>query len=75
MNVSAQHSRTENMRIGAARVGIGFGIDTPAQVKAVLALADYAIVGSALIREKEKGGLDHYLEYLKNAIRPATLAN
>lgn len=59
----------------AARVGIGFGIDTPAQVKAVLALADYAIVGSALIREKEKGGLDHYLEYLKNAIRPATLAN
>lgn len=56
----------------AARVGIGFGIDTPAQAQAVLALADYAIIGSALIRAKEEQRLDRYFERLRNTIEHTT---
>lgn len=56
----------------AARIGIGFGIETPEQVKAVLEVADYAIIGSALIRAQKEGRLDQYLAVLKNMPRFTT---
>lgn len=56
----------------AARAGIGFGIETPEQVRAVLAVADYAIIGSALLRAQMAGKLPQYLDQLKNAVHPAT---
>ncbi|MCB0533115.1 MAG: tryptophan synthase subunit alpha [Lewinellaceae bacterium] len=54
------------------RVGIGFGIETPEQVLAVLEVADYAIIGSALIRAQQEARLDNYLEKLKKVLTPAT---
>lgn len=53
------------------RVGIGFGVNTPVQVNAVLEVADYAVIGSALIRAQQEGRLENYLE---NLILPATPA-
>ncbi|MBL7781400.1 MAG: tryptophan synthase subunit alpha [Saprospiraceae bacterium] len=50
-----------------ARVGIGFGISTPEQVQTVHAAADVAIIGSALIRAQEAGGLETYLSSLTPA--------
>jgi tryptophan synthase alpha chain len=44
-----------------ARVGIGFGISTPEQVKLVTATADVAIIGSSLIKAQEEGTLERYL--------------
>lgn len=44
-----------------ARVGIGFGIQSPEQVQAVLEVADCAIIGSALIEAQEAGNLVNYL--------------
>jgi tryptophan synthase alpha chain len=54
------------------RVGIGFGIETPEQIQMVLEVADYAIIGSALIRAQQEGRLEVYLENLKKAMAPAT---
>lgn len=63
------------LRIRAAnpdnRIGIGFGINTPEQVLAVLEVADYAIIGSALIQAQQKGELE---SFLKNISRVTTLA-
>ncbi|MCA0234840.1 MAG: tryptophan synthase subunit alpha [Bacteroidetes bacterium] len=50
-----------------ARVGIGFGISTPEQVQMVYAAADVAIIGSALIRAQEAGGLETYLSSVGSA--------
>lgn len=55
-----------------ARIGIGFGISTPEQVFTVLEVADYAIIGSALIRAQQEGRLNEYLNQLKNTPRPTT---
>lgn len=56
----------------AARIGIGFGIESPAQIEAVLDVADVAIIGSALIRAAEQGVLQNYFE---NIGRGATLVS
>jgi tryptophan synthase alpha chain len=46
------------------RIGIGFGIGQRAQVDTVLEVADYAIVGSALIQAQQAGRLEAVLEEL-----------
>jgi len=46
------------------RVGIGFGISTPEQARIVVAEADLAIIGSALIQAQKSGNLAEYLESL-----------
>ena len=51
----------------AARVGIGFGIQTPEQVRAVLEVADCAIIGSALIEAQETGNLENYFRNIGQA--------
>ncbi|MBL7775367.1 MAG: tryptophan synthase subunit alpha [Saprospiraceae bacterium] len=74
------HPRLQSMvgQIRAAgpgrRAGIGFGIETPEQIRAVLEVADYAIVGSALIRAQQAGQLDVYLESLRKALPAKTPA-
>jgi len=55
----------------AARIGIGFGINTPEQIKAVLEVADYAIIGSALIVAQQEGRLENYLENIAHSTTPA----
>jgi tryptophan synthase alpha chain len=49
----------------AARIGIGFGISTPEQVRTVQATADLAIIGSSLIKAQLEGRLTAYLESLR----------
>ena len=49
------------------RIGIGFGISSPAQAKLVAAEADLAIIGSALIQAQKVGNLDAYLGSLRQA--------
>jgi tryptophan synthase alpha subunit len=44
-----------------AEIGIGFGINSAAEVKTVLELADFAIVGSSLILAEQEGRLDEKL--------------
>jgi tryptophan synthase alpha chain len=56
--------KTIRTRRPAARVGIGFGIATAAQARAVLDWADYAIIGSALIKAQEEGQLQPFLRTL-----------
>ena len=54
---------------------IGFGISTPEQAKAMAALSDGAIVGSAIVRLLEKHGkeapkyIGEYVRSMKDAIR------
>ena len=55
----------------AARIGIGFGINTPEQIGAVLEVADYAIIGSALIVAQQEGRLENYLENIVHSTTPA----
>ena len=43
-------------RAACAPVAVGFGISTPAQVAATARAADAVVVGSALVREIERGG-------------------
>lgn len=43
---------------GAERICVGLGISTPEQVSDVLSYADGAIVGSALVRALDDGGVD-----------------
>ncbi|MBN8682032.1 MAG: tryptophan synthase subunit alpha [Chitinophagales bacterium] len=54
------------IRTGApqARIGIGFGISTPEQVRVVAQHADVAIVGSALIQAQQRGHLSQTLQTL-----------
>jgi tryptophan synthase alpha chain len=47
------------------RVGIGFGISTLAQIRAVMEVADVAIIGSSLIQAQEEGRLVAYLGELQ----------
>lgn len=49
------------------RVGIGFGISTPAQARAVTEAGDIAIIGSALIQAQGEGRLEAFLDDLKAA--------
>lgn len=51
-------------QLPTAEVGIGFGIASPADVNAVLRVADIAIVGSALIQAQERGELSALLAQL-----------
>ena len=59
----------QRIRAGApaARIGIGFGISTPEQVRAVAQFADVAIVGSALIQAQQRG---HLLQTLQTLVGP-----
>lgn len=50
-----------------SRIGIGFGISTPAQARLVAAEVDYAIIGSSLIQAQNTGKLEEYLESLQLA--------
>jgi tryptophan synthase alpha chain len=52
------------------RIGIGFGIATPDQVRVVLEEADVAIIGSALIQAKEQGTLEALLASLQMVFVP-----
>ena len=47
-----------------AQIGIGFGISTAVDVSNVLEIADYAIVGSSLLRAEAEGVLAGKLEEL-----------
>ena len=58
--ITARIKSADNTR----RVGIGFGINTSEQVRMVLGVADYAIIGSALIRAQQENYLENYLENL-----------
>ncbi len=49
------------------RVGIGFGIGTPAQARLVTEAGDIAIIGSALIQAQGEGRLEAFLADLKEA--------
>ncbi len=51
------------------RIGIGFGISTPAQARLVLEEADVAIIGSALIQAQKAGKLEEYLESLQDVFQ------
>lgn len=53
----------------SVRVGIGFGISTPAQTRLVLEEADIAIIGSALIQAQKAGKLEQYLESLQDVVQ------
>lgn len=46
----------EIRRAARTPVAVGFGISTPAQVRAAAASADAVVVGSAIVREMESGG-------------------
>ena len=59
-------------RPDSLRVGIGFGISTPEQVRLVAEEADLTIIGSALIQAQRDGRLEAYLEKLKIAFMAAT---
>ncbi len=56
-----QRIRAGNAR---ARIGIGFGISNAEQVRLVTQHADYAIIGSALIKAKMEGRLAEAIETL-----------
>lgn len=54
-------------------LAVGFGISTPAQVRAVAALADGVVVGSALVDvlgREGVGGADRFLAGLRGALEP-----
>ncbi len=50
-------------------VAVGFGISTPEQAAAVAAVADGVVVGSALVRTLEEGGLDEARAFLRGLRR------
>ncbi len=57
----------------AARLAVGFGVQTPADVQAVTAVADTAVVGSAVLRRLQGGGVaavEAYLTELLTAGKP-----
>ena len=45
---------------------VGFGISTPAQAREVGGLADGVVVGSAIVRSAEEGGVDAALELVRS---------
>jgi len=45
-------------------VAVGFGISTPEQAGAVAAVADGVVVGSALIRALDDGGVEEGARFL-----------
>ncbi|CAI8393553.1 MAG: Tryptophan synthase alpha chain [Owenweeksia sp. TMED14] len=47
-----------------AQIGIGFGITSAADVKQIVAIADFSIVGSALIKAEEQNVLEEKLSEL-----------
>lgn len=53
---------------GVQQVGIGFGISTPQDVQTVLQAADFAIIGSALLRAQQQGKLTNYLAELAGTL-------
>lgn len=60
-----------HLRNAGVRVGIGFGINTPADVEAVLHVADFAILGSALLAAAAQNELSRKLgELTQAAIQP-----
>ncbi len=61
-------AKIKNHGQNTPRVGIGFGISTPAQAQLVAAEADIAIIGSALIQAQQAGSLSAYLESLQDAL-------
>jgi tryptophan synthase alpha chain len=58
----------------AARTGIGFGISTPEQAQMVCEVADFAIIGSALITAQQAGRLAPYLDQLATALDGSLLS-
>ncbi len=56
----------------SARIGIGFGISEPEQVREVLKHADVAIVGSSIIKARYAGSLAEHLASLLGAVQTST---
>ena len=51
-------------QLSSIPLGLGFGIYSPEQVKALQGQADLLIVGSALLRAWQEGGLEKYSDLL-----------
>lgn len=66
------HRVTNNEHRRMKRIGIGFGISTAEQARAVAEEADLAIIGSALIQAQRERRLEQYLAELKNVFPAAT---
>jgi tryptophan synthase alpha chain len=58
------------LKRAGAKVGIGFGINTAQDVNAVLQVADFAIVGSALLAAQAQNDLNGKLAELAQCNRP-----
>jgi len=54
---------------GAERICVGLGISTPEQVSDVLSYADGAIVGSALVKALDHGGVAELRELARSLVR------
>lgn len=52
----------------ALPLGLGFGIRTPADVRALRGLADIAIVGTAGLHAWQQGGAEGYLRFLQSLV-------
>ena len=53
-------------RVTELPIAVGFGISNPAQASQVGALADGVIVGSALVRQLESGGVDQLAAFVRS---------
>ena len=62
-----------HQRIPGVQVGIGFGISTAAEAAQVLYVADFAIIGSALLRAQQDGHLPFLLNSLQRLATPAAV--
>lgn len=51
-----------------AKIMIGFGISTPADVAEVLTIGDIAVVGSAVIKKIKNSGTDAALSYVRSLV-------
>ena len=60
-------------KLHPAKVGLGFGISTAEQVQTVLEVADFAIMGSALMKALEANTLETKLNELQTDLSSATI--
>ena len=55
-------------KLSQAKIMIGFGISTKADVKDALSMGDIAVVGSAIIKIIQAGGIDEAAVYVKSLV-------
>ncbi len=53
-------------RVASLPIAVGFGISTPEQASRVAAVADGVVVGSALVRALEAGGIDGAVRFCQS---------